>query len=198
MRQLRIVVLGLLVGCGGDPDSAAAPLWAEAPTVPLDLRSGIDLSEVALLDPVRLTVDLFVGDGLTADFKPLLPEGFLGEVPAGVTVPQVSPPGSWTRWSIQLLPTTVGNLTIPGYSVQAGDEKATCGDLELNVVTVLDEAADPAVEAPSEPFPTPLDLLPWVLGAGAVGLLGVGLWWWLRRRSDQAEAASVPLPSHVI
>lgn len=202
------VCLGLaVVGCSPAGDGAtAAPPWTTAPDLELDLRAWQSASQVALLAPLHLVVDLYCGPGIDCDFQPAVPADFKGEVTAHAFEPLGS--GRTRRFDLALRPTKLGDLEIAPFRAEAkapagagADAKpyaATTPALKVKVTSVLGDHGE-AVEAPAPPFAPRLDLRPWLLGTAAIVFLVAVLWWWRRRpRAARRASDETPLPPHVL
>lgn len=208
MTRCTAVLLSLalaLASCGGP----AAP-WTIAPATGLDLKLASSADEVALLEPLQLTLDLFVAPGLDVAFAPetaLDPAAWRTAVVATSTHELLG--GQWRRTVLELRPRRgPGPLVVPPFRAATKDDglAATTPERTVQVRSALG-AAEPSpptlegelaadVRAFGEPFEPPWDWRPAALGGGGALLLLVllGLWFRPRRR---VMAAEVPLSPHV-
>ena len=185
----------LLVACQGDAEQAG-PLWGDRPVEPLDLRGELSAKEVPLLAELSLRLDLYVADGTEVEFEPAVPPDFTGTVEARPARPFGA--GEWRRFDLVLKPVALGDLTIPSFRVQAGEDGAvaTSPEWTVTVGSLLAGAGD-EIEAPGQPFEPRFVWWPWLVGAaGALALLGIAVWWWRRKPAEQ-QVSATPLPSHV-
>lgn len=208
---------------GGPVASTAAPLWVGAdaagkPDIPLDLRVAVDPREVALLDPVVVTVDLFVGADLEVAFEPAVPAAFDGKFVAKPEAEWGDPQGTWRRWVGELRPVEVGEVEFSGLSAEgfapgAVDTtaetppepvaRAATAPVVLRVASALatadieDDGAD-VVEPPAPPFVAPFRWVFWGLVVAGLALILGAVWWWRRGRTARQFRSSdgIPLPPH--
>ena len=88
-RSTSWLAVGLLLAACGGP---VAP-WTTAPATGLDLRLEVAPKEVALLQPVTATLDLFVREGLDVGFTPQVESAdFVVTTHAEPPVPLRQPP----------------------------------------------------------------------------------------------------------
>lgn len=195
MKLRAACMLLLLAACAGEP-GADQPLWGDQVAEPLDLRGELASNEVALLAETTLRLDLYVGEGLEIDFAPDVPPKFAGSVETLPAVPWGN--GEWRRFALTLRPLEVGDLTIPSFKVEAGEDGpvATSPTWNVTVTSVLADAGSD-VEAPAPLFDPALVWWPWAAGAGGLLALLALLWWWRRRRGDAPQVTETPVPSHV-
>lgn len=194
-----------LASCGGP----AAP-WTTAPATGLDLKLACSADEVALFEPLQVTLDLFVAPGLDVAFAPetsLDAAAWRSAVVATSTQELLG--GQWRRTVLELRPRRgPGPLVVPPFRAATKDDtlaattpertvqvRSALGGAEPSPPTLESElAAD--VRAFGEPFELPWDWRPAALvGGGALLVLVLlGLWFRPRRRTMAAEVA---LPPHV-
>ncbi len=206
MKTVRLLVasLALVVAACGGP---VAP-WTAVPVVAIDLRIAVAPSKVALLQPVEVTLDLFVRKGIEVEWAPTVAkDDFLMTTSERPAVPLFD--GTWRRTTLQLKPVRgPGELLLPPFVAKqkGGELAASTPEQRIEVVTSLPDApanADlptlvgDAVEPVGAPFPTPLRPWPWVLGGVALLALGGAFWWWRGRRAEVQHAHEVALPPHV-
>jgi hypothetical protein len=184
----------LLAACGGPPSP-----WPTPPTDAIDLELAVSATEVHLLEPVVVQLDLYRRADLEVEFAPevdaadflvekqVLPEIALGD-------------GRWRHTTLVLRPVRgPAELVLPSFVARAKDGSLAASTPE-RTITVLSSLADQgaAIEAPGAPFPPPSRLLWWLAGAGAlVLLLGLGFVAWRRRRRPLPHREAVALPPHV-
>ncbi|MGB3965763.1 MAG: hypothetical protein WBO45_03465 [Planctomycetota bacterium] len=189
------LLVALAVGACGGPE---AP-WTKAPDVPLDLRIAVQPMSVPLLTPVTVTLDLFAGPGVEAEFAPGLDaKDFAATTTAAPPVPLFG--GTWTRTTLVGKPLRgPGQLTLPPFSCKQknGDAVATTAEQTITVTSTLVGAAA-AIEAPGEPFPTPFHGWWWVAAAG-LGVVGLAMVVWLVRGRARVRQhpGEVQVPAHV-
>lgn len=208
MRRWMLLLLSMVVAlasCGGP----AAP-WTTAPATGLDLKLASSADEVALLEPLQLTLDLFVGPSLEVAFAP---EAALDAAAWRVAVVATSSQellgGQWRRTVLELRPRRgPGPLVVPPFRVATKDDAlaATTPEKTVQVRSALGtvDPSPPTLEGElaafvrpfGEPFEPAWDWRPAALCAGGamLSLVLLGLWFRPRRRTMAAEVA---LPSHV-
>lgn len=204
---MKRALVWLLLLSAAACDGARSP-WDKAPEVPIDLRIAVAPQQVALLQPIEVTLDLFVRTGLEVEFAPTVDKNdFL--VVATERAPSPLFDGTWRRTTLRLQPVRgPGELVLPPFTAKqkGGDVAASTPEQRIEVLTSLPDAppnaelptlVGDATEPVGAPFPTPLRPWPWLLGGAAV--LGLcGAWWWWRARQVAVEHAhAVALPPHV-
>jgi hypothetical protein len=189
-RPAPLVLALALACCGGEP-----PPWSTPPELPLDLRLTLSATEIPLLEPFTVTLDLFRQDGVECTFAPhVAGDAF---VTKSTTIGPELPfgGGRWRRAQIVLLPATgPGEATLPPFVVKSADGAATATTPERTiVVTSVVAGHGEDIEAPGEPFEAPL---PWRwIAVGALLAIGAGacfVWW--RRRAPSAPRQRVLSP----
>lgn len=193
-----LAVFALLAGCGGD---AAPSPWQEPPTLSVDLRVAVEPTEVALLQPVTVIVDRYRRDGVEVTFAPAFDADSWVEEARVDAEERPLFGGHWQRTTFTLLPVDgPGELRVPAFRVETlGDEPeaATTEEVVVEVASALQDGHGAEIEAPGEPFPTPLSWWWWAAGA-AVVLLVVAVVLLSRkkprRRPDHLE---IDVPAHV-
>jgi hypothetical protein len=186
------VLMTALAACGGP-----VPPWTEAPAVSLDLRAVVAPTTVALLQPVTVELHLFRRSDLPVEFAPVVEaKDFLVETAVG-PVRELGH-GLWQTTTLVLRPVRgPGELTLPSFVAKAKDGTVAASTKEqVLVVTSALAGQGEALEAPGEPFPTPLRWWPWLAAAGGLVVLGLGVWWW-RRRPTRPLPLATALPPHV-
>ncbi|MCC6671861.1 MAG: hypothetical protein IT458_12435 [Planctomycetes bacterium] len=195
MRRAALLLGLLCAACHDAPRAEPAP--ARAPAAPLELRAAADRDEVPLLAPFTLVLDLYLRDGLAAEFAPAIPEGFAGTVEPRPA--RRAEGGTWRRSVLRLRALATGERTIPPFMVRAGDgSEARSAAIGLRVTSLV-SAEDAALEDPGPPFPPRTDLLPWIGAAAGAAALAAAAWWWWRRRRVVVPAppAATPLAPHL-
>jgi hypothetical protein len=187
------MALLVLAACGGP-----TPPWTEAPASLLDLRIAVEPTEVQLLQPVTVVLDRWRREGIDAEFEPKVDAADFDAVTT-VTPERSLLGGHWQRTTLRLLPLRgPGELVLPPFTVRQRDGAALASTPEqrLQVATTL-AGAEPGIEVPGEPFPTPFRGW-WWLGGGAAALVALGLalaaW---RRRAIAAPPDAIAVPPHV-
>ncbi|MGK0303126.1 MAG: hypothetical protein ACI89X_004014, partial [Planctomycetota bacterium] len=112
--------------------------------------------------------------------------------------------GLWQRTTLILLPIDgPGELKVPPFTAEtvvpegAVAQVATTPEQVLTVTSNLAPEHGAEIEAPGDPFPTPISYL-WYLVAVGVVLLAIGLLWWLKSRKKRpSQALSVAVPAHI-
>lgn len=194
MRRTVLAALTALAACGGP-----VPPWTQAPAVPIDLKLAVAPATVQLLQPVTVTLDLFVRDGVEVDFAPqAAPADFLAT--ATTTPAQPLFGGRWTRTTLVLKPVRgPADIVLPPFVAKAkhGSESASTPEQTIAVTTALAGAGN-AIEAPGEPFPAAFRGW-WWLAAAAAALLALALMFvaLARARGRRPQAEEVALPPHV-
>ena len=188
--------------CDGGPP-AASP-WTSPPSLEVDLRVAAAPAEVALLQPVTVTVDRYrrpdvevtlelelAGEDWVEDARVEAPEVPLGD-------------GLWQRIQIVLLPVRApAELQVPGLraegtSADGGDiAVATTDPVTVRVTSVLGDEHGEAIEAPGDVLEAPIAWWPWAAGAAAIGAFLFVLARRRRGRADVAVPVAVDLPAHV-
>ncbi len=200
----------LAAGCARDdtpPQVTLPPVpWSQAPDLELDLRAWASADKLALLAPLTLAIDLYTAPDLEVDFAPQVPKGFRGDVQGLAFAPLGA--GRTRRFVLTLQPTQLGELEIAPFRVEAKGKASAPGEahkpivattptLKITVESVVGEHGD-AVEPPAPPFAPRFNPVPWLIGAGALAVLLLGIWWWRRRpRRARTAAPEIPLPPHV-
>lgn len=195
MRPRTILLGALLLGaCGPGP----AP-WPEVPQgALLTVVARPSATQVELLQPFTVEVDLWRREGIEVDFTPRLPEGTEGTVE---TAPgELAGGGSWQRTVLALRATTgPGELVVPPFEVRQRGGEAVAASEELRIaVRSLLEGAEAALEPPGRLLDAPFDPWPWVAAAGfllAGGFVAARL---LRPRPAPPPEPAVALPAHVL
>ncbi len=191
-RAVTVLLLMPLAACG-----APVPPWPQPPAAPLELRIAVAPTEVALLEPVTVQLDLYRRRDLEVEFAPAVdPADFLVECTATSEVGFGD--GSWLHRTLVLRPVRgPGELTLPSFVAKArdGSTAASTPAHTLVVRSSLDGAAA-AIEPPGEPFPPPPRRAWWLAGAAALAAL-VALGYVGRRRRRPPAAVAVALPPHV-
>ena len=197
-RALFCALYLLLAGCGSD----AAP-WSEPPSSAVDLRVSVAPTEVALMQPVTVTVDLYSHRDAEVSFAPSFDADEWAEESRDDGVARPFGDGLWRRISFVLRPISVpGELQIPELRAEArsaeGDvlEAATSPQVTVLVKTVLSGQHGAEVEAPGAPIAAPG---PWWWWAAALaGVVAVALAWASRRRRSQTVIdRKIEVPAHV-
>ncbi len=211
MRSLLASTCLLVVACGdGSPDTG--------PTLepPLDLRVEVSKEKVKLLEPIDIRLYLYrdrdlkakagaepktgakVAAGTQAEvvFTPTVPEGFAGHIRRHGR--RKTATGEILEYRGRLRPLRLGELTIPAYTVEAGEHRASSGEILIQVGSILGENADlAAIEAPAPLFPPRVHYGAWLLGAAGLVLLGLVVAWYLRRPRKVYMPRELPLQPHV-
>lgn len=192
MRWLLPLAL-LVVSCGEQTSADPAPDLEP----PLDLLAEVSKEQVKLLEPFDLRLYLYRDKGLELEFEPSVPEGFDG----GRIQEQARRPtktGEVIVYRGTLRPLRLGEVAIPAYTVKAGAQEASSGEILIQVESILGEDPDlAAIEAPAPLFPPRVNFLPWVLGAAGLLLLVLLLVWFLRRPPRTVHPTETPLQPHV-
>ncbi|MFN3244625.1 MAG: DUF4381 family protein [Planctomycetota bacterium] len=194
-------LLMTLSGCSGG--GGASP-WSTPPTLAVDVRVTVEPTEVALLHPVTVTVDRYRRDGVEATFAPAFDDKVWVEQARQDTDERALGDGHWQRSTFTLLPIDgPGERRVPAFRVETvvadGDapEVATTEEVVVLVTSTLSDAHGAEIEAPGEPFATPLSWW-WWAGAAAALLLVAG--WVLlsrRRRAPRPEHLTIDAPAHI-
>lgn len=191
---LQLLAWLLLAACG----SKAAP-WPELPNgAQLAVVARANVTEVALLEPFTVEVDVWRREGIDVEFTPELPAGTEGTVTSGI--PEPAGPGTWQRTVLHLRATTLpGELVVPPFEVKqrGGDAVAATQDIHIAVRSVL-EGHDAAIETPSTLLDAPVRAWPWIVAAcllAAGGFVAARL---LRPRAPLPPPTATPLPPHVM
>jgi hypothetical protein len=191
MSRRAMLLCALFAACGGP----SAP-WTAAPTAPLELKVAVQPTEVQLLQPVTVTLDLWAAPGVVPEFAPTFAaKDFVGTTRVSPDVPLFG--GTWRQTVLELKPVRgPGELVLPPFTCKQKDGAATATtpEVKLTVTTALVGQAA-AIEAPGEPFPTPFRGFWWLVGGAGVAVLAVAAWWWWRGRAARPDA--VALPPHV-
>ncbi|MCA8964193.1 MAG: hypothetical protein KDC48_04890 [Planctomycetes bacterium] len=178
-------LLVALAACGGP----AAP-WPEPPPVALDLKIEVSATEVPLLAPITVQLDLYHRADLPVEFAPdVAPEDFQCERRVGEAVP--FGPGIWQRTTLSLRPLRgPGELVLPPFVAKAkdGTVAASTPERTITVTSVLGEHGA-ELEAPAGPLAPPTARWPWFAGGAALLLATTGLWWFVRGRPRTAPSA---------
>jgi hypothetical protein len=183
----------VLAACGGP-----VPPWKETPAVPLDLKVAVSADKVALLQPVSVDLDLFAAAGVEAEFDPKVDDkDFL--VDSTTKAETAFGTGRWRRTTLVLRPRRgPGEIVLPSFVAKSKDgQTASTGERKITVESLL-AGQTAAIEAPGEPFPSPLHL--WWWGAIAAGLIGCGAVAFYalgRRRRLHPHAGGIEVPPHV-
>ena len=201
---LALLLAPLLAAPACDGGASAASPWPAPPTLEVDLRVAAAPTEVALLQPVTVTVDRYRRPDVEVTLElELAGEDWVEE--ARVEAPEVPlGDGLWQRTRIVLLPVRASaELQVPGLRAEgaaaAGGDVAvaTTDPLTVRVTSVLGEEHGAAIEAPGDVLEAPITWWPWAAGAAA---LGACLWLLARRRRGRADVTvpvAVDLPAHV-
>ena len=158
-RWTALVLVGALAACGGR-DGVDGPLWGDQPNEPIDLRGELSATEVGLLEPLTIRLDLYVGKDTEVEFAPTVPPKFVGDVEAMEVVPFGE--GEWRPFEVTLRPTELGEIELPVFEARVGEDgpAATTAEWTVTVGSVLGETGA-AVEAPAPPFEAEVELWPW-------------------------------------
>lgn len=222
---LIAIALGVPGGCDREPDSVAGetvgPVRQSATRGPVTLTVSSDVGELAVGDPLGLTVDVVVDPGVEISMPAF--EETIGpfDILQRSTPPDV-PDGDKRRWTHRYLLSTFdsGQLQIPeitiGYIDGRGDRSAAAGvaepveseltvePLTIVVTSVLADDFDPtAIRDIRGVVDIPLERSPWAIWGPVVGVLvivlGLSAVWLLarRRRRGMEQAAPPEPPAHV-
>ncbi len=186
-RSFATVSLLALVAC-----AERAP-WKEPPPVALAVLARASRSEVTLLEPFEVEVDMFRRADLPVTFAPKLPEGTAGAILLGEE--REFGHGFWRRARLSLRATKgPGELALGPFSAVAEDKTASAESesIRIEVRTALDAGSSADVEAPSQLLQVASESRVWSYAAivGALALLFCILGWVTRRR----RALPLPLP----
>ncbi|MCB9876194.1 MAG: hypothetical protein H6835_01220 [Planctomycetes bacterium] len=194
-RGLAPLLAALAVAaCDGGASSSGEPAvpcpWSAPPTLALDLRADVAPREVALLQPVHVTLDLFWRGDAAPGLAPQVDDKVFAvdAQQRGPVVPLGD--GSWQRTTLVLLPIDgPGELEVPEFRAEASAPDgaplvATTPAVPITVTSLLD-GAGASIEAPGDPFPPSWRGWWWLGGGAALLLLGAGGWWLLRGRAPR-------------
>lgn len=194
MRRAVFAASIALAACGGP-----VPPWTEAPALPIDLKLAVAPTTVQLLQPVTVTLDLYVKDGVDVEFAPQAAAAdFLSTT---TTAPDVRLfGGRWTRTTLVLKPVRgPADIVLPPFVAKAkhGPASASTPEQTIAVTTAL-AGAGTAIEAPGEPFPAPFRGW-WWIAVIVGGLLAAAASFVALRRAGRRrqQAGEVALPPHV-
>ena len=197
-RALAFALLLSLAACGG----GAAP-WSEPPSAAVDLRVSVAPTEVALMEPVTVTVDLYRRGDVQVPFVPVFDADDWVEESRHEGVERPLGEGLWRRISVVLRPISVpGELQIPELRAEARSAEdvvlaaATSPAVTVVVQTVLMDQHGAEVEAPGALIEAPWRWWWWIAAAASVAAL-VLAWASRRRRSRPAFEGAVEVPAHV-
>jgi hypothetical protein len=202
----QLALLCLLASCA-DESSVPAP-WQQPPSLPLDLRVTIAPTEVALLQPITVTIDRFRQADVEVAFSPKVEEQQFVTEDVAVAPERALGDGFWQRTTMVLLPVEgPGELTIPSFRAEtilpsdadasAVPQVATTAEQVITVSSALGAEHGSQIEAPGDPFPTPPRAWVWATSLGALLLAGVLASWFLKRRKQMRHAATIAVPAHV-
>jgi Domain of unknown function (DUF4381) len=190
MRWIVWSLCWMLAACARETESA--PTFER----PLDLRAEVNKEKARLLEPVDLKITLYHDKDLKVDFSPKVPKGFDGKIEARRR--HRTQTGEVLEYAAALRPVRLGEVTIPAFTVKAGEKEASSSEILIQVGSVLGENADlAAIEAPAPLFPPRVHYWRWILGLGGflvIVLLGI---WLLRRPRKVIHATQTPLLPHV-
>lgn len=185
----------------------AAP-WTTAPGLPIDLRIAVAPTQVALLQPIDVVLDLFVRDGVEVEWAPRVDAAdFLATTETMAAVPVFD--GSWRRTRLSLKPVRgPGELVVPSFTCRqkGGTAAASTEPQRITVVTAKPDAPIPkdlpalladGLDPVGAPFPTPVRWWPWLLAGAALAGFAAGLRWWRGRVRAVQHALEVAVPAHV-
>lgn len=194
MSRRALMAFALLAACGGP----AAP-WSQAPGEVLDLELAVSPTQVRVLEPVTVQLDLWRRDGVDVDFAPSIDgKDFAAETSRSPEIALLG--GRWQRVTMVLRAVRgPGELVLPPFVAKSrdGSNTATTPETKITVVTAL-EGQSATLEAPADPFPPPTRLLRWIGLAAAILVVVTGTAWFLRRRRrPTGHADEVAVPPHV-
>jgi hypothetical protein len=184
------VSLAVLPACGPQPP------WPQPPAADFVLAAAADRTEVPLLGPVRLSLDLYWRGERSVEFDPRVPEGCRGEVEPAISRSWGG--GTWRHVVLDLRPARgPGELRIEPFVARSREgAEAKSDPIMLRVTTVL-AAAGPEIEAPGAPFPAPVPWLRWLaIIGGVLAALVLLATMFFRRRARPGMADAVPLQPH--
>ena len=201
-RAVALMTLALAVaGCSGD--AAPAP-WDAPPTLAVDLRVQVEPTEVGLLQPVTVTLDRYRQDGVEVSFAPAVDDEAWLEQQRVVEDERPLGDGRWQRTVLTLLPVDgPGELRVPEFRAEAvgadGEpvEVATTAAVVVLVTSALAPEHGEQIEAPGEPFPTPVAWWWWVAGAVVLAVIAAAIWLLRRRPQQPRQHLEVTVPAHV-
>ncbi len=189
-----LVACAALAGCGGK----AVP-WPEPPGgAQLDVVARASATEVALLEPFTIEVDVWRREGVEVEFTPKLPDGTDGTVASGAW--EAAGPGAWQRTVLALRATALpGELVVPSFEakMRGGDAVAASDPIRITVRSVLD-GHGAAVEAPADLLDAPVNPWPWLVATGLLAAGGFAAARLLRPRAPRPLPPATPLPPHVL
>lgn len=201
-RALLLALVACLpLGCG---DGAAAP-WERAPGLEVDLRVSVTPTEVALLQPVTVVADRYLGPGVEASFAPEFDVEEWVEQSRVDDDDRALGDGRWQRTTWTLLPVKgPGELRVPPLRVEveaaASGEPAAATSQEVIVLVTSTLSAEHGeqIEAPGAPFPASTSYWVWSAVGVAVLLMAAAAWLLLRRRPETSmHPVEVVAPAHV-
>lgn len=189
--RFALVLLAVLPACGPKPP------WSGPPAGDFVLTARVDRTEVPLLAPVQLSLDLYWRGERSVEFDPRVPEGCRGEVQPGITEPWGG--GTWRHVSMLLRPVRgPGELVLEPFVAKGREgSEAKSERITLNVTSVLADAG-PEIEAPGDLYPAAFAWGRWLgIGGGVLAAVAVlaTLFFWRRSRLRVADA--VPVQPHV-
>lgn len=192
MRSIVPVLLAIVFAACGGP---ARP-WPEPPPVAIDLVMEVSATEVPLLGPITVQLDLFHRSDLPVEFAPTVPaEDFQCERHDGALVPFGH--GLWQRITLLLRPLRgPGDLVLPPFVAKATDGTVAASTPE-RTITVTSVLADhgPELEAPAPPLDRRAVVWPWLV-IGTWVLLVLCGWWWSVRRRIRVTPDAIELAPH--
>jgi hypothetical protein len=185
------LLLVALAACSGPQ----AP-WPEPPAVALDVQLELSATEVPLLAPLTVTLDLFRRADLPVEFAPDVAAGdFQCERQIGAAVPFGH--GIWQRFTLHLRPLRgPGEIVLPPFVARAADGTVAASTPEriITVTSVLGEHGA-ELEAPAAPLLTHTVHWPWIVIGAWLVLLLAG-WWWTTRSRARATPSATALAPH--
>ncbi|MEY3162366.1 MAG: hypothetical protein RIT25_2360 [Planctomycetota bacterium] len=189
-----LVACAVFAGCG----EQAAP-WPEPPVgAQLGVVARASATEVALLEPFTVEVDVWRRDGIEVEFSPAVPKGTEGTVAMGATEP--AGPGAWQRTVLELRATALpGELVVPPFEAKQRDGEAVAASepIRITIRSVL-EGHDAAIEPPASLLDAPASAWPWFLAAGLLAAGGFVAARLLRPAPPAPPPPATPLPPHVL
>lgn len=185
-------------GPGGQP-----PAWDASPAAVVDLRVSVSPTEVPLMQPVTVTVDLYRQRGVEVEFTPEFGDGDWVEQARTDEPARLLGDGEWARSTITLLPVNgPGELRIPELRAEVLDadgevaHAATSAALVVLVTSVLAAEHGDEIEAPGDPIEASLGW--WWLAAGAAAAVAAALALRARRRGrEPTPPVAIDVPAHV-